>query len=179
MLNEDYKDMLQSLQAEGVKFMLVGGYAMAAHGHPRSTLDIDFWVMASPENAKAIMRALKRFGAPLRNVCESDFKTEGTILQIGVVPRRIDIITKIDGVSFVDAWPRAVPVELDGCHISVISLEDLLANKSASGRLKDLADVATLEHMMGLVSAKKPSKHSAAKTDRTMRRENTEPASGR
>jgi len=163
MLNEDYKDMLQSLQKEGVKFLLVGGYALAAHGHPRSTMDIDFWVMTSAENAKAVMRALKRFGAPLQNVSESDFETEGTILQIGVIPRRIDIITKIDGVRFEDAWPRAVSVELDGCRIPVISLEDLLANKCASGRLKDLADVATLEHTMGLVPAKKPAKRTAAR----------------
>ncbi len=103
MLNEDYRDMLQRLHAEGVKFMLVGGYALAAHGHPRSTLDIDLWVMASADNAVAVMRALKRFGAPLREVSAVDFETEGTVLQIGVAPRRIDILTKIDGVCFDDA----------------------------------------------------------------------------
>ena len=145
MLNEDYRDMLQCLHAEGVKFMLVGGYALAAHGHPRSTLDIDLWVMASADNAVAVMRALKRFGAPLREVSAADFETEGTVLQIGVAPRRIDILTKIDGVRFDDAWPRSVPVDLDGCSIRVIALEDLLANKRASGRPKDVADVATLQ----------------------------------
>lgn len=147
MLNEDYRDMLQCLNAEGVRFMLVGGYALAAHGYPRSTLDIDLWVMASADNAAAIMKALKQFGAPLSDVSAADFETEGTVLQIGVAPRRIDILTEIDGVCFDEAWPRSVPVDLDGLPIRVISLEDLLANKRASGRPKDVADAATLEEL--------------------------------
>lgn len=148
MLNSDYTDMLRAFSACDVKFILVGGYALGALGYPRSTLDIDLWVMASPENAAAVVRALKHFGAPLSNISEADFMTEGTIFQIGVVPRRIDIITKIDGVSFADAYPRAEVVELEGLSVRVLSLQDLLANKRASGRLKDLADVQLLERLI-------------------------------
>ena len=149
MLNNDYRDILRILSEEQVKFLLVGGYALAAHGHPRSTLGIDFFVMASEENAEAVIRALKRFGAPLQGVSIEDFKKEGTIFQIGVAPWRIDIITKIDGVTFADAWPRAVVMEWEGVRLRVLSLEDLLANKRASGRPKDLADVQFLERLIG------------------------------
>ena len=149
MINSDYKDMLQALLDEKVKFLLVGGYALAAHGHPRFTLDIDFFVMASEENAAAVIRALKRFGAPLQGVSIDDFKKEDTIFQVGVAPWRIDIITKIDGVAFADAWPRAVVMDWEGITIRVLSIEDLLANKRASGRPKDLADVQFLERLIG------------------------------
>jgi len=150
MLNNDYKDMLRALSGHDVKFMLVGGYAFSAHGHPRGTLDIDFFIEATPENAGALHRALTEFGAPLASlgVSASDFTRENFIYQIGVPPRRIDIINKIDGVEFSDAYPRSVETELDGIKLRVISLEDLLANKKAAGRPKDLVDVATIEHMM-------------------------------
>lgn len=148
MLNSDYSDMLRTLSECDVKFILVGGYALGALGYPRATLDIDFWVMASPENAAAVLRALKHFGAPLSNISETDLVTEGTIFQIGVVPRRINIITKIDGVSFADAYPRAEIVELEGIPVRVLSLQDLLANKRASGRPKDLWDVQLLERLV-------------------------------
>jgi hypothetical protein len=147
MISNDYKDMLLALLAENVKFMLVGGYALAAHGYPRMTLDIDFFVMPSEENAEAVIRAVRRFGAPLLNVTAADFLKEGTIFQIGVAPRRIDIITRIDGVSFADAYPRAKVVEWEGVTIRVLSLEDLLANKRASGHPKDLLDVQFLERL--------------------------------
>ena len=148
MLNSDYSDMLFALSEAKVKFILIGGYAFSAHGYPRTTLDIDFWVLASPENADAVIRALNRFGAPLMGVTEADFEKEGAIFQIGVVPRRIDIITKIDGVSFADAYPRALVTEWEGVMVHVLSLQDLLANKRASGRTKDLADIELLERLI-------------------------------
>jgi hypothetical protein len=148
MLNSDYLDMLRILSEEKVKVILVGGYAFAAHGYPRSTLDIDFWVMASPENASAVIRALKRFGAPLSGVSEEDFRKEGTIFQIGIVPRRIDLLTKVDGVAFADAYKRAPVVEWEGVSVHVLSLEDLLANKRTIGRPKDLADVQIIENLL-------------------------------
>ncbi len=95
MLNEDYKDMLRALSEEKVKFLLVGAYAMAAHGYPRTTMDINIWVMPSPQNADAVLRALRRFGAPLHNLTKEDLQKDGTIFQIGVAPRRIDIITTV------------------------------------------------------------------------------------
>ena len=89
MLNEDYKEMLQCLSAEDVKFLLVGAYAMAAHGYPRATMDIDLWVMPSPDNAAAVLRALRKFGAPLQGLSLCDLQKDDTVFQIGVAPRRI------------------------------------------------------------------------------------------
>ena len=142
--------MLRVLSDHNVKFMLVGGYAFSAYGHPRGTLDIDFFIEATQENADALYRALTEFGAPLKTigVSASDFTKESFIYQIGVQPRRIDIINKITGVAFREAYRRSVEVELDGIKLRVISLEDLLANKKAAGRPKDLVDVTTIEHMM-------------------------------
>ena len=148
MLNSDYNDMLHILSEEGVKFILVGGYAFSAHGYPRTTLDIDFWVLPSPENASAVMRALKKFGAPLTNVSAADFEIPGTIFQIGVAPRRIDIITKIESVSFDEAYARALVTEWEGVNVHVLSLQDLLVNKRAVGRPKDLADIVLLERLI-------------------------------
>ena len=145
MLNEDYKEMLHALSAEKVKFLLVGAYALAAHGYPRATMDIDIWVRPSPENAAAVMRALKRFGAPLRELSVSDFQTEGVIFQIGVAPRRIDIITAVDGLTFDDAFAHSTGVEIEGLEIHIPSVPDLITNKRASGRTKDLADAEMLE----------------------------------
>ena len=150
MLNNDYKDMLRALSLHKVRFMLVGGYAFAAHGHPRGTLDIDFFVEATRENADALFRALAEYGAPLASsgVSASDFTRENFVYQIGVQPLRIDVINKIDGVDFAGAYQNSVETELDGIKLRVISLEDLLANKKAAGRPKDLADVDVIEHML-------------------------------
>jgi len=145
MLNNDYNDMLQALSAEKVKFLLVGAYALAVHGYPRATMDIDIWIMPSPENAAAVMRALNRFGAPLREISVADFQTEDVVFQIGVAPRRIDIITAVDGLSFADAFAHATIAEIDGLEIHIPSIADLIINKRASGRTKDLADIEMLE----------------------------------
>jgi hypothetical protein len=145
MLNEDYKEMLQALAVEKVKFLLVGAYALAAHGYPRATMDIDIWIMPSPENAVAVMRALKRFGAPLQALSASDFQTEGVIFQIGVAPRRIDIITAVDGLTFDDAFAHSIVVAIEGLDIHIPSVTDLIINKRASGRTKDRADAEMLE----------------------------------
>lgn len=144
MLNNDYKEMLQCLNDEGVKYLLVGAYALAVHGFPRATQDIDFYVWANPENAKSVLRALDRFGAPIRDLSPKDLATEGVVYQIGVGPRRIDILTRIDGVSFPEAYPRRLMVQLEGVEVPVISREDLIANKRASGRTQDLADLERL-----------------------------------
>ncbi len=139
--------MLRSLVAEKVRFLLVGAYALAAHGYPRATMDIDIWVMPSPDNADALLRALRRFGAPLHNATRNDFEKEGTVFQIGVAPRRIDIITAASGLKFNDAFQRAVALEIEGIEIRVPSVADLVRNKRASGRTKDLADAEALEEL--------------------------------
>jgi predicted nucleotidyltransferase len=137
--------MLQCLLEENVRFLLVGAYAVAVHGFPRATKDIDFFVWATPENAANLMRALTKFGAPLDDVSESDFSSEGIIFQIGNSPRRIDIITNISGVKFEQAYANRKAILIEGIEVPVISLQDLIANKRASGRKQDLADIEKLE----------------------------------
>jgi hypothetical protein len=145
MLNKDYREMLQCLLEEKVRFLVVGAYALAAHGFPRATKDIDFFVWATPENAANLLRALARFGAPLDDISESDFSTTGTVFQIGNSPRRIDILTTISGIEFERAYAHRKSILLEGLEIPVISVADLITNKRASGRTQDLADVEKLE----------------------------------
>jgi hypothetical protein len=147
MLNEDYREMLQVLCDEKVRFLLVGAYALAAHGYPRATMDIDIWVMPEPDNAYAVLRALRRFGAPLNNLTKADLEQEGTVFQIGVAPRRIDIITAVSGLQFDEAFSHASPVDVEGIQVYIPSVADLICNKRASGRTKDLADAEALENL--------------------------------
>lgn len=145
LLNPDFRDMLSVLCDEQVEFLLVGAYALAAHGLPRATGDMDIWVRCSDENAQRIWRALQRFGAPLFGLTANDLQTLGLVFQIGVVPQRIDILTAIDGVLFDEAWPQRKTVEIEGLTIAVIGRTQLIQNKKVAGRPKDLADVAWLE----------------------------------
>ena len=148
MLNEDYKDMLRALSDEKVRFLLVGAYALAAHGYPRATMDIDIWVMPSPQNADAVLRALRRFGASLHNLTREDLQQDGTVFQIGVAPRRIDIITAASGLLFEQTYGRSLYVNIEGIEVHIPSISDLILNKRASGRTKDLADAEALESLM-------------------------------
>jgi len=145
MLNEDYRDMLRALYDEKVRFILVGAYALAAHGYPRATMDIDIWVMPSPENADAVLRALRRFGAPLHNLTKEDLQKDGTVFQIGVAPRRIDIITAASGLQFEPAYRDSISVDIEGIEVRIPSIDSLILNKKATGRTKDLADAEALE----------------------------------
>lgn len=147
MLNEDYRDMLRCLADEHVKFMLVGAYALAAHGYPRATMDIDIWVMPSPENAEAVLRALRRFGASLHGLTAADLQKDDTIFQIGVAPRRIDIITGASGLTFDKAFKDSIEVDIEGIRLRIPSRQALIRNKRASGRTKDLADAEFLESL--------------------------------
>jgi predicted nucleotidyltransferase len=148
MLNEDYRDMLQALADEKVKFLLVGAYALATHGYPRATMDIDIWIMQSPENANAVLRALRRFRTPLQNLTLQDLQRDGTVFQIGVAPRRIDIITSASGLRFEEAFANSLAVAIDGIEVHILSLADLIRNKRASGRTKDIADAEALEELL-------------------------------
>ena len=147
MLNEDYRDMLHALSGEKVRFLLVGAYALAAHGYPRATMDIDIWVMPSPKNADAVLRALRLFGAPLHNLTREDLQKDGTIFQIGVAPRRVDIITAASGLHFEETYGRSLSVNIEGIEVYIPSIDDLIRNKRATGRTKDLADVEALESL--------------------------------
>jgi hypothetical protein len=145
MLNEDYRDILLALFDEKVKFLLVGAYALAAYGYPRATMDIDIWVMPAPQNADAVLRALRRFGAPLHNLTREDLQKDGTVFQVGIAPRRIDLVTSASGLQFEEAYERSLSVNIEGIEVHIPSIDDLIRNKRALGRTKDLADVEALE----------------------------------
>jgi len=145
VLNSDYKDMLQVLLENGVKFLLVGAYAMGAHGYPRSTGDIDIWVEPSPENSRRVYHALAQFGAPLQEVDETTFVKEGVVYQIGVAPCRIDVMSAVSGVQFHEAYQHRKVVEIEGMSIPILSYDDLVRNKRATGRDKDRLDADRLE----------------------------------
>jgi hypothetical protein len=137
-VNEDFSDLLREFIAAGVSFLLVGAHALAAHAEPRATGDLDVWIAHDAENAGKVFAALARFGAPLDDVSIDDFTSDDLIFQIGVVPRRIDVITAIDGVSFEDAWPKRIELDIGGITVPVIGRAQFLANQ----RAKDLGDVA-------------------------------------
>jgi hypothetical protein len=145
LLNPDFRDILSMFCDEGVEFLVVGAYAMAAHGYPRATGDLDLWIRPSGENAGRVWRALARFGAPLTEVKEEDFKTMDLVFQVGVAPRRIDIQTAIDGVEFSQAWADRNEIDVGGLRVHVLSRLYLIQNKKASGRPQDRADVFWLE----------------------------------
>ena len=144
-MNPDYRDMLSALSEEGVEFLVVGAYALAAHGLPRATGDIDILIRPTEANASRAIEALRRFGAPLRDLSAQDLCQAGTVYQIGVAPRRIDLLTAIDGVSFEEAWLSRISVTIGSLVVPVIGRGALLKNKRATGRPRDLADVDQLE----------------------------------
>ncbi len=144
-MNPDFRDILSCLKEEEVEFIIVGAYALAAHGFPRATGDIDVWVRNSPSNAQKIMRALVKFGAPVSNLSEEDFISPEMIVQLGVEPCRIDILTRIAGVEFTQAWMNKLSVTIDDLEIFVLSKADMLTNKLAAGRDKDQSDIIWLK----------------------------------
>jgi hypothetical protein len=144
VLNPNFRDILVALNDEGAEYLVVGAYAMAAHGCPRSTGDIDFWIRPTSENAARVWAALTLFGAPMDQVALKDFSTPDIVFQIGIVPQRIDVMTSISGVDFDDAWPDRVVADLDGLRAEIIGRKHLLQNKIASGRPKDIIDVEIL-----------------------------------
>jgi len=145
MLNNDYKDILLKLSDRKVKFLLVGAYAMAVHGYPRSTMDIDLWVKPDPENANLVLNALDDFGAPLGDLKAEDLQKEEMVFQIGVAPCRIDILTSVDGLKFEEAFSNSKKIDIEGIPVQVLSISDLIKNKRSTGRTKDLADAQDLE----------------------------------
>ena len=145
LLNPDFRDILSIFNEESVEYLVIGAYALAAHGNPRATKDLDLWVRCSSQNAERIIRALRRFGAPGAEIHEQDFNQPGITFQIGVAPRRIHVVTEIDGVTFEAAYPKRLTVQVEGVPVPVIDRQDLLTNKKAAGRPQDLADAAWLE----------------------------------
>lgn len=148
MLNNDYKEILQLLKESNVEFLLVGAYALAIHGYPRSTGDIDIWIKSTPENSNRVFDVINKFGAPFYDLSAEDLQKPGNVFQIGIAPRRIDILTSITGVEFSDAYGDHIDIEMDGLLLPFISLKKLIQNKEATGRNKDLEDVEKLKKLM-------------------------------
>lgn len=144
-LPADFKEFLASLNAHGVEYLLIGGYAVGFHGYPRATNDIDVWVRMSPENAQRVVSALTDFGFAVPGLSTDLFLQENNIIRMGRPPLRIEIATTVSGVDFDKCYASRLSAVLDGIPVSVISRELLIANKRAAGRLKDLADVQALE----------------------------------
>ena len=145
MLNEDYKEMLRVLLDNEVKFLIVGAYALGVYGYPRATGDVDIWVEPTPGNSQKVYKSLKQFGAPLSDISQSTFAEAGLIFQIGIAPRRIDIITSIDGVTFKHAFDTKEEIEIEHLKIPFLSKTNLIKNKKATGREKDKLDIKYLK----------------------------------
>jgi hypothetical protein len=144
MMPKDLKELLLAFNAEDVKYVIVGGYAFGIYAEPRATKDLDLFIKADLENSAAVYRALAQYGAPLEGLSPQDFM-DGSFFQIGLPPARIDLLQQIDGVTFEEAWTHRIQGTLEGgIPVSVLSLDDLIRNKLASGRDQDLLDVKNL-----------------------------------
>jgi len=145
MLNRDFKEFIASLNDNGVRYLVVGGYAVALHGHPRYTKDIDIWIEMTPENAQRMIAALAQFGFGSLGLRAEDFLEEDQIIQLGYPPARVDLLTTVPGVEFEACYKDRVQIEIDGVMVNFIDLDNLKRSKLASGRLQDLADLENLE----------------------------------
>ncbi len=144
MLSKDFREFIQSLNANDVRYLVVGGYAVAIHGHPRYTKDIDIWIWLDEENAERMLKALEDFGFGSLGLQAEDFLTPDQIIQLGYPPNRIDLIISLPGVDFETCYKSRVVVTLDEMPVNFIDLENLKKNKLAVGRLQDLADLENL-----------------------------------
>lgn len=143
-LPQDFKEFLKLLEDNEVRYLLVGGYAVGYHGYPRPTGDIDFWVSNKSENAERVVSVLRAFGFDSQDLSVSLFTAEKSIVRMGVAPFKLEVITHIDGVIFDDCYSRRLETTIDECTVKILGLDDLLANKKASGRPKDVNDVLEL-----------------------------------
>jgi predicted nucleotidyltransferase len=145
MLNRDFKECVASFNAHGVEYLVVGGYALAAHGRPRYTGDIDLWIRATNDNAARVLAALADFGFASVNITLTDLTQADNVIQLGYPPRRIDLLTSIDGVAFEACYSRRHNVAIDGIDLPIIGLADFKTNKRATGRTQDRADLEALD----------------------------------
>lgn len=145
MLNQDFKEFIQSLNDNNVNYLVIGGYAVAFHGYPRYTKDIDIWIERSQQNAANMVQALDQFGFGSLGLQTDDFLKKDQIIQLGYAPNRIDILTSVAGVEFTDCYAKRINTKVDEITISFIDLASLKTNKKAVGRMQDLADLENLE----------------------------------
>lgn len=148
--NEDFEDLIHALNDADVRYLIVGAHALAVHGIPRATQDLDIWVEASADNARRVLTALEAFGAPVtaHGITSADFEAKGSVYQLGLPPRRIDLLTSVSGVDFATAWNTRVTARLGRLEVTFIGVESQLANKLAAGRDKDLVDARLLREIL-------------------------------
>jgi hypothetical protein len=146
-VNQDFLDLLAALLERGARFLVVGAHAMAIHGVPRATGDMDLWIDSSSGDSRAVWEALLAFGAPMQSMgfSRTDLEIPDRVIQIGIPPRRIDVLTTLSGLDFEGAWSRRVMHSVATLSVPFLSREDLIRNKRATGRSKDLADLQVLE----------------------------------
>lgn len=154
-MNPDFEDLLRGLSASRAEYLVIGGYAVSFHTEPRYTKDLDVWVRPTLGNARRVMTALRKFGAPLDNLRLKDLTTPGIIFQIGVEPNRIDVLTEADGVDFDSSWKRRVEGPFGDVTVPWMAVEDLIVNKRAVGRPQDLLDLAKLTPLLKKKAAPK------------------------
>jgi hypothetical protein len=143
-MNQDFVDLLRAFIAHDVRFLIVGAYALGVHGRPRATGDLDVWVEPTPENADRVIQALSAFGAPLSEITAADFSRPGIVFQMGLPPRRIDVLTELTGLTFAEAWPGRTRAPFGPIEVDVLGREAFIRNKRATGRAKDLGDLEGL-----------------------------------
>jgi predicted nucleotidyltransferase len=146
-LAQDFEDFVKLLNKHQVDYMVVGGYALAFHGKPRHTGDLDIWINSSEDNAEKLVIAIKEFGLSSLGLTKSDFMQEGFVTQIGYPPLRIDILNSIDGVKFEEAYPNKLILDIDGIDVKYIGLNDFIKNKTSSGRSQDKADLKEIKKL--------------------------------
>jgi predicted nucleotidyltransferase len=144
-MNSDFKELLRIFGQERVRYLIVGGYAVAKHAEPRYTKDLDIWVDNSEENAELVFKALNKFGAPLTNITAEDFTYPDIVFQMGIEPSRIDILMGVEVLTFNECWERKSTAVIDGTEIYFVSIDDLILNKRAVARPQDMVDVENLE----------------------------------
>lgn len=145
IFEKDFVDFIELLNVQQVEYMIVGAHALAFHGRPRHTGDLDIWIKPSIQNAYKMVKVLEDFGFGSLGLVKEDFLKENYVTQLGYPPLRIDILNSISGVNFEDAYKNKVDAEVEGLFISYINIKDFIANKQASGRAKDLGDIEALK----------------------------------
>ena len=147
ILDKDFEDFVFLLSKYNVEYMIVGGYALAFHGKPRHTGDLDIWINISDSNAEKMLKVIREFGMASLGMEKEDFLQKGIITQIGYPPLRIDILNEIDGVNFKDAYANKMIIDIEELSVNYIGLDDLIKNKKASGRHRDISDVTELNKL--------------------------------
>ena len=149
VLDKDFREFIQLLNENKVKYLVIGGYAVAFHGYPRYTKDLDFWIWANPDNADRLLKTIKDFGLGSMNLSKEDLLDLDNVIQIGYEPNRIDVIIDLEGLDFESCYDRRIDSTMDDINVPFIGLEDLIKNKLTTGRMQDKVDANKLKKSKG------------------------------